>query len=272
MIFCYQIRMASNARPPRRFNLIEERLASTNYNAATRKANRAYLRTYTRKRNTESLTALVEKRQERAKALLARFGPASPKPALTARFVQKDVSGDGNCFYRALYRVAKEHKDPSILERVFEILGADKDAMKSETEGQAALRAAAARIVAGLAAKPEGIYEQLKEAKKAVEKEWFEALVDEAGYGIQPIYKRIGTYTRKKTGKANFYRNLGAAVGRNGEYASEADYFMVKDVLEAGGIRMISTHTRPKKSIVDGMPAIYLRRVNENHYNYWREI
>ena len=263
--------MASNARPPRRFNLIEERLSGTNYNAATRKANRNYLRTYTRKRNAsaESLSALVSTRQERAKALLARFGPASPKPA---RFVQKDVSCDGNCFYRALYRVAKEHKYPSILERVFEILGADKDAMKSETEGQAALRAAAARIVEGLAAKPEGIYEQLKMAKKAVEKDWFNALVDEAGYGIQLIYKRIGTYTRKKTGKANFYRNLGAAVGRNGEYASEADYFMVKDILETGGIRMISTHTRPKKSIVDGMPAIYLRRVNENHYNYWREI
>lgn len=263
--------MASNTRPPRRFNLIEERLSSTNYNAATRKANRNYLRTYTRKRNaaTESLTALVRARQERAKALLARFGSASPKGG---RFVQKDVSGDGNCFYRALYRVAKEHKDPSLLARVFEILGADKDAMGSEEEGHVALRAAAATIVADLAKKPEGIYEQLTEAYKSKEKDWFDALVDEAGYGIKPIYRRIKTYTKKKKGKSKFYKNLSEVVGSNGEYASEADYFMVKEVLEAGGIRMISTHTKPVASVVNGMPAIYLRRVNENHYNYWREI
>lgn len=263
--------MASNARPPRRFNLIEERLASTTYNTGTRKANRNYLRTYTRKRNaaTESLTALVAARQARAKALLARFGSASPN---AARFVQKNVSGDGNCFYRALYRVAKEHKDPSVLRRVFEILDADKDAMGTEEEGHVALRAAAAVAVAALAKKPEGIYEQLKEAYESTEKDWFDALVDEAAYGVQPIYRRIKKYTMKKKGKAKFYKNLGEAVGTNGEYASEADYFMIKDILEAGGIRMISTHTKPVSSVVNGMPAIYLRRVNENHYNYWREL
>lgn len=257
----------SDQRPPKRFNVIEARLKSPDYNAKTRKTNRAYLTRYTRKRGGEEQTALVKQRQKRALELLAAFG--SPK---AAPFTQVDVGGDGNCFYRALYRVAKEHKDPAMLDRVFTILGADKTQMGTEEKGQAALRAAAARLTAEQADNPEGIYERVKAAAEMPKGEqmFFKALVDEAGYGIQPIYRRIKSYTRKKNGKRAFYANLSAAVGRNGEYASETDYYQVRDLLEANGIQVVSTATMPISNTVHGMPVLYLRRVNENHYNYWR--
>ena len=257
----------SEQRPPKRFNIIEARLKSPNYNAKTRKTNRNYLTQYTRKRGGEEQTALVKQRAKRAMELLAAFGSLTPAP-----FTQVDVGGDGNCFYRALYRVAKEHKDPTMLERVFTILGADKTQLGAEETGQAALRAATARLIAEQAENPEGIYERVKGAAMMPKDEqfFFKALVDEAGYGIQPIYRRIKSYTRKKNGKRAFYANLSAAVGTNGEYASETDYYMVRDLLEANGIQVVSTAKMPTSNTVHGMPVLYLRRVNENHYNYWR--
>ena len=256
----------SEQRPPKRFNVIEARLKSSDYNAKTRKANRNYLTRYTQKRGGKEQTALVKQRAKRALELLAAFGTA-------ATFTQVDVGGDGNCFYRALYRVAKEHKDPAMLDRVFTILGADKTQMGAEETGQAALRAARARLITAQANKPqEGIYERVKAAAAMPKDEqfFFKALVDEAGYGIQPIYRRIKSYTRKKNGKRAFYANLSAAVGTNGEYASETDYYMVRDLLEANGIQVVSTAKMPTSNTVHGMPVLYLRRVNENHYNYWR--
>ena len=256
--------MSSNDRPPRRFNIIEGRLQSSNYYPEKRKMNRSYLKQYTRKRESTDLSKLVQMRQKRALALLDAF---------VVPFTQMNVSGDGNCFYRALYRVSKEHKDPTVLEKVFTILNADKTRMKDEESGQAALRAAVARIIENQSSKPEGIYERLRDAAELPKDEQilFNMLVSEASHGVMPIYRRIKSYTRKNTGKTNFYKNLSNAVRRNREYASEADYYTVKDLLEAGGIAMISTHKMPTTNRVDGKPALYLRRINENHYNYWRE-
>lgn len=269
-------------RPPRRFNNIGERLKSENYNAKTRRANRAYLQRYTRKReNAVSRSALVQERQERALKLLESFPPASPaaaaKPKRAPRklkFTQVDVGGDGNCFYRALYRVAQDSKDPAMLKRVFTILGADTGKMGTEEMGQTALRAAAARLIAEKVVDPEGIYERLKGAAEMPKGEqlFFKMLVDEAAYGVAPIYRRIKSYTRRKNGKAAFYTNLSRVVGRDGEYASEADYYMIRDLLEANGILLISTDSAPTSNVVDGKPALYLRRVDGNHYNYWKQV
>ena len=275
-----RLRIAQNTRrPPRRFNVIGERLKTANYNAKTRRANRAYLQRYTRKRgNAASLSALVQERQGRALELLETFPPASPgKPKRAPRklkFTQVDVGGDGNCFYRALYRVAQDNKDPAMLKRVFTILGADVSKMGTEVEGQAALRAAAARLVAEQVHDPEGIYERVKGAAEMPKAEqlFFKMLVDEAAYGVAPIFKRIKSYTRRKNGKKAFYKNLGNVVGRNGEYASEADYYMVRNLLESNGILLVSTHTAPTVIVVDGKSVLYLRRVNQNHYNYWRQV
>jgi hypothetical protein len=275
-------RTAQNTRrPPRRFNNIGERLKSENYNAKTRHANRAYLQKYTRKRgNAVSRSALVQERQERALKLLESFPPVSPaaaKPRKASRklkFTQVDVGGDGNCFYRALYRVAQDSKDPAMLKRVFTILGADKSKMDTEEMGQGALRAAAARLIAGKVVDPEGIYERLKGAAEMPKAEqlFFKMMVDEAAYGVAPIYRRIKSYTRRKNGKEAFYTNLSRVVGRDGEYASEADYYMIRDLLEANGILLISTDRAPTTNVVDGKPALYLRRVHGNHYNYWKQV
>jgi hypothetical protein len=255
--------MDPNSRPPRRFNIIETRVRAKNF----RKTNKNYLTQYTRKRSGTQ-TKLVRNRLARAQTLLAAIHAAPPQ-----RFTQMDVSGDGNCFYRALYRVAKEHKDPSVLNRVFTILGADKSKIRNESDGATALRVAVAAIVAQQVNEPEGIYERLRNAAALPKSErlLFNEIVREAAYGIAPIYRRIRAYTRKKDGKRAFYANLSAAVARNGEYASEADYYMVRDRLEAGGIDVVSTHAMPVAGVRYGKPVLYLRRVNENHYNYWRE-
>ncbi len=214
-------------------------------------------------------------------ALLSSFPPETPRSATKkaprgkkAKYVQVNVGSDGNCFYRALYRVARDNKDPKMLERVYTILGADKTMMGSEEEGQTALRAATAALVAAQVHDPEGIYERLQMAAALPKTEqlFFKSIVDEAAYSIAPIYRQIKTYTRRKNGKQAFYKNLEAAVGRNGEYASEADYYRVRDLLEANGIMLVSTHEAPKANTVDGKPALYLRRVHENHYNYWKQV
>jgi hypothetical protein len=271
-------------RPPRRFNNINERLKSKNYNAETRRANRAYLQRYTRKRgNAVSRSALVQERHERALKLLESFPPASPASAAAVKpkraprklkFIQVDVGGDGNCFYRALYRVAHDSKDPTMLKRVFTILGADTGKMGTEEMGQTALRAAAARLIAEKVEDPEGIYERLKGAAEMPKAEqlFFKMMVDEAAYGVAPIYRRIKSYTRRKNGKDAFYKNLSRVVGRNGEYASEADYYMIRDLLEAKGILLISTDSAPTSNVVGGKPALYLRRIHGNHYNYWKQV
>lgn len=267
-------------RPPRRFNNINERLKSKNYNAKTRRTNRVYLQKYTLKRgNAVSQSTLVQERQKRALKLLESFPSESPiaKPNAAPRklkFTQVDVGGDGNCFYRALYRVAFDSKDPLMLKRVFTIVGADTDKMDSEEMGQTALRQAAARLIAEKVVDPEGIYERLKGAAEMPKGEqlFFKMLVDQAAYGVAPIYKRIKSYTRKKNGKVAFYTNLSRVVGRNGEYASEADYYMIRDLLEANGIQLISTNSAPTTNEVDGKPALYLRRVYGNHYNYWKQV
>jgi hypothetical protein len=150
---------------------------------------------------------------------------------------------------------------------VFDILGADKSKMKSEETGQAALRAAVAayyRTKFGVRAGP---YEALLANYGTAQ---FRGWVREATSAQRAVYAKILTYDAKKDGKAEFYKDLAAVVGTNKQYASEIDYMMIKDILEAGGVRVISTQTSPDKAFIDGVPILYIKRLSYDHYNYWR--
>jgi hypothetical protein len=193
--------------------------------------------------------------------------PKTPPPKKSDLYTQVEVEGDGNCYYRALYRASAEHEDPKILDRVFTILGADKKKMGSEETGQAALRAAISNYYRTKFLTKTGPYEMLAENYGTMQ---FKLFVREATGKQAKLYKKILTYVSMPDGKKKFYSDLADVIGTNEEYASEIDYFVISDILDAGGVKVVSTQTSPKSGIFDGKPALYIKRLSYDHYNYWK--
>jgi hypothetical protein len=193
--------------------------------------------------------------------------PRTPPPQKSDLYKQVDVKGDGNCFYRALYRAAAEHEDPKTLDKLFTILGADKSKMNKEDTGQAAIRAAIAAYYRTKFNERIGPFEMLAENHGSMQ---FRLWMREATSKQAKIYKKVLTYLTAKDGKKQFYSDLADVIGTNEEYASEIDYMVVSDILDAGGLKMVSTQTSPKTGIFDGKPALYIKRLSYDHYNYWK--
>ena len=273
------------AGPKARFEEINARLKSDKYNANTRRINRNYLSKYVSAK-AEAESNLVGKRRGEAQRLLkalnskgprtAKALPTKVKPTKKAVPVKKvsppkdlyeqlEVEGDGNCYYRSLYRAAAEHEDPTVLDKVFTILKADKKSIKSEDAGQAALRAAVANIYRTRFGERFGPYEMLKNNFGSRQ---FKGWVREATKKQADIYNKVKTYKSK----ADFYKALAAVIAQNKEYATDIDYMIVSEVLEDGGVKVISTHTSPSSSSSHGVPALYIKRLSYDHYNYWRLI
>ena len=179
------------------------------------------------------------------------------------------MKGDGNCFYRSLYRAAKEHEDPTMLNKVFTILGADKTKIATEEAGQAALRAAVAGYYRTKFNTRFGPYDMLKSNHGTKQ---FKGWVHAATPNQAKIYKEIMTYATKKDGKSKFYSDLAAVIGTNKEYASDIDYMTISDILDSGGVKMVSSKHSPKGPIFNNKPALYIKRLSYDHYNYWRRI
>jgi hypothetical protein len=272
------------AGPKARFEEINERLKSDKYNAETRRINRNYLSKYLESK-AETGSNLVGKRRGEAERLLKALNSkgvktvkasppklkptkkASPKKASPpkALYEQLDVKGDGNCYYRSLYRAAAEHEDPTVLAKVFTILGADKKGIKEEETGQAALRAAVANIYRTRFGERFGPYEMLKSNYGSRQ---FKGWVREATKGQAAVYKKVLDYKSK----AGFYTALADVIARNKEYASDIDYMIISEFLEGGGVKVITSYDSPKSSSWNGMPALYIKRLSYDHYNYWRVI
>jgi hypothetical protein len=184
-------------------------------------------------------------------------------------FTQVDVRGDGNCFYRALYLAAKEHEDPTVLAKVFTALGADVSKMGHEETGQSALRKAIAEYYRTKLPTRSGPYEALISNYGSAQ---FKGWVREATSAQGAIFKKVLGYAKLPDGKKRFYADLATVIGTNNEYASEIDYFMIKDILEEGGVRMISSKESPTVSVINKTPIVYVKRLSYDHYNYWRLI
>jgi hypothetical protein len=278
------------AGPMLRFAEIEARLKTSGYNRATRKLNRNYLSKYMTGRGTEG-SDVVEARKAHAVALLSEIDEykspiakaPSPlkrtrkaplvapvaKPIAKPLFEQVDVKGDGNCFYRALYRAAKGHEDPTVLAKVFTALGADKSKMGSEETGQNALRKAIAEYYRTKLPMRFGPYEMLISNYGSTQ---FRGWLREATSAQADLFKKVKDYAKLPEGKKRFYADLATVIGTNNEYASEIDYFMIKDILEEGGVRMISSKESPLVSVINKVPIVYVKRLSFDHYNYWRLI
>jgi hypothetical protein len=283
--------------PKKRFAEIKSRLTSNNYNSATRKKNRNYLADYLKHRKNATSQAIATRVAE-ATGLLADINdyksPSSAasvastaptaslasttsttstasksSPKKPSLYEQVDVKGDGNCFYRSLYRAAKEHEDPKMLIRVFDILGADKSKIASEESGQAALRNAIANYYKTKFLTRMGPFEMLKSNYGTRQ---FNGWVREATAKQAKIYKDIKKYAMKKDGKHLFYNDLASVIGTNQEYASDIDYMLIADILDNGGIKIVSSKYSPSGPVFDGKPALYIKRLSHNHYNYWRRI
>lgn len=274
--------------PKKRFAEIKSRLTSNNYNRVTRKRNRNYLADYLKHRKNATSQAIATRVAE-ATGLLADINdyklpssnastastdstapaPKSASPKKPSLYEQVDVKGDGNCFYRSLYRAAKEHEDPKMLTRVFDILGADKSKIASEESGQAALRNAIANYYKTKFLTRMGPYEMLKSNYGTRQ---FNGWVREATAKQARIYKDIQKYALKKDGKQLFYKDLASVIGTNQEYASDIDYMLIADILDNGGVKIVSSKYSPSSPVFDGKPALYLKRLSYDHYNYWRRI
>jgi hypothetical protein len=289
--------------PKQRFAQIEERLRSNNYSNVTRKVNRNYLNSYLKSRSEEG-TAAVEARKAQAKTYISQINaykkkvamaapaaapkpvapaapPKPPAPAATKSIVTSvtvapkpifelvDVSADGNCFYRSLYNAALSHQDPTVLDRVFTILGADKKQMGAEETGQKAIRAAVANYYRTQFLKRTGPYEALL---SNFGNRQFKGWVREATRRQGDIYNRIKEYAKIKDGKAQFYKDLADVISIDKEYASDIDYMIISEILEKGGIRLISSNFEPKSSFLNGVPVLFIKRLSYEHYNFWRWI
>lgn len=285
--------------PKQRFSEIEGRLKSGAYNAKTRKSNRNYLDKYL-KTHAATGSNLTETRKATAAILINKLNAYSspgktkkapraptppapsptpsptppppsrsptPSPKSTDLYEQLDVRGDGNCFYRSLYRAAAEHEDRSILERMFEILGADKTKMRTEESGQAAIRAAIANYYKTKFLTRKGPYEMLLANYGTIQ---YKLWMREATKRQAAIYKNIKKYDATKDGKKQFYNDLSAVIGTNMEYASDIDYMIISDILDAGGLKIVSSKKSPSGPLFDGKPALYIKRLSYDHYNYWR--
>jgi len=285
--------------PTKRFTEIEGRLKTGKYDAATRKANRTYLAGYLKSRGAAG-TAAIEARKAAASNLVAKINtykspvdlskvkaapkavtkkkkrsktppppvrPSTPPPQESDLYKQVDVKGDGNCYYRALYRAAADHEDPKLLDKVFTILGADKKKMKDEATGHVALRKAIADIYRTRFLTKDGPYEVLADNYGTLQ---YRLYLNEATPSQAAIYKKILKYISAKDGKKQFYTDLAKVIGTDMEYASEIDYFVISDILDAGGVKVVSTQTSPKSGIFDGKPALFIKRLSYDHYNYWK--
>jgi hypothetical protein len=304
-----EIEKKGGSGPKQRFAEISERLKSGKYNSATRKVNRKYLDQYVSHRG-EAASDAVAARRAAAQNLIGQINaykspkaaakkampptpsppkkanvtkkaprakkektppppvrPPTPPPQKTDLYTQVDVKGDGNCFYRALYRSAAEHEDPKTLDKLFTILGADKTKMKTEDEGQAAIRAAVAAYYRTKFNERLGPFEMLAENHGSMQ---FRLWLREATAKQAKIYKKVLTYLTMENGKKQFYADLAEVIGTDEEYASEIDYMVVSDILDVGGLKMVSTQVSPKSGIFDGKTALYIKRLSYDHYNYWK--
>ena len=67
------------------------------------------------------LKDLIEERQKQSIELLKKYEEMFDDNK-TFKYIIERIPGDGNCFYRAIYRSAKNHPNKTVLERFFNAL------------------------------------------------------------------------------------------------------------------------------------------------------
>lgn len=194
-------------------------------------------------------------------------------------FVQLDVEGDGNCFYRAVYGAAKYHPY-GILERFLMCLDLPTDL--DEDDFCAAIREKLVDELTGdllermKAAEGTNVYEILREAAQLAvvggEPLLWEAALDEASDEFQAEFGDPAYFLELSLD--DFKAGFAGIVANSGVYASEMDYKILEFLLKGCGIDLVSVnpaHNARPTLLVErgGRPVLVVRRLlGKEHYSF----
>jgi hypothetical protein len=194
-------------------------------------------------------------------------------------FVEVEVAGDGNCFYRSLYKAAKYHPDAGVFGRVLACFGIDLGAAASnsnssaegagakkkskskaktkkaraksdETEENAfctAIRHALAERIIGTDLM-DGTFSALTEAAGAAlggEEEIWKQAIDAAAEEIAEAFEDPAVFI--STSADDFKEQLAEIVREEGVYASQIDYDAIKTILASCDLTLLSAEGRPRR-------------------------
>lgn len=194
-------------------------------------------------------------------------------------FVQLDVEGDGNCFYRAVYGAAKYHPY-GILERFLECLDLSTDL--DEDDFCAAIREKLVEEITGdllermKATEGTNLYETLREAAQLAveggEPLLWEAALGEASDEFQAEFSDPAHFLELSL--RDFKEGFAGIVANSGVYASEMDYKLLEFLLKGCGIDLVSVnpaHNARPTLLVErgGRPVLVVRRLlGREHYSF----
>jgi hypothetical protein len=194
-------------------------------------------------------------------------------------YLQFDVAGDGNCFYRALYNSAKFHATPGTLDRLLRCIdgpeGIDEDTfvdvirqkLASGIRGKLMERLAAADNTPGFT-----IYHKIRQAAVTATRNannerrspfLWNAFKSEAS----PVFF-------KQLKQSEFKKLLANIVSRDTVYASEIDIALVLFMLRTCGPNAVHISLLSPDDVAapadtkEGLPNLLLRRLGE-HYNFY---
>ena len=235
--------------------------------------------------------------------------PSTP-PTPSARedsqteWILKNVRGDGNCFYRALYNAALRYYGGSIVSDIYECFGIYNGVEDEEQFIRSMRNSIGDKILNGIydqkAANTngnnQGMYEILHDGALADvngtnpnsgNKGTFEGMFSalSQGFSREIKDKYPNAETMAKETKENFYKFLSDTVKRDKVYASQYDIDLVKWILNKcnspininiqnnenlAGIQK-DLDSLPKYRTFEGKKTINLLNKGEYHYNYFYE-
>ena len=213
----------------------------------------------------------------------------------------KNVRGDGSCFYRALYTSAKNYDTGSLVQNIYDCFGrvyleeADnedtfvemiRDSLASRIENgfyNAMVDEQIMNVMENVRIQNEnvrasqikftmGLYETLINWANAEDKEMYELIVSELPREFEKKFKKPETML--STSKDNFYSFLASLIRKKSVYASEYDIAVVKFILEKCNKPIFLNMIHNKNDCIrkkNGIKALNIQRVNENHYISWIE-
>lgn len=213
----------------------------------------------------------------------------------------KNVKGDGSCFYRALYTSAKNYDTGSLVQNIYDCFGrvyledADdedsfvemvRDSLGNRIESgfyNAMVDQQRLNVMNNITIKNNnsrqgqiegtmGLYETLINWANAEDKEMYELIVSELPREFEKKFKTPETML--STSKDNFYSFLASLIRKKSVYASEYDIVVVKFILEKCNKPIFLNMIHNKNDCIrkkNGIKALNIQRVNENHYISWIE-